>query len=116
MWPTCVHVIACCCEISVALPLLLTEKQVKEYLKFIKRVKHGYLYQIKGHSEPLLEERDLVITTGSNGCKDFIRSCIKDNIPPAWIMPNIWVIDDENNVMVKLIDVKWTRINKLNKE
>ena len=87
----------------------LSEKQMEDYVRIIKKVKDGYLYQIKGSDESVLDKRRLILTTGSEGCKGFIKSCMKDNIPPSMVIPDIWVIDDERNIMVKLMDVKWIR-------
>ena len=91
----------------------LSEEDVKDYIRLIKLVKEGYLYQISnGDKEYLPGKRKFVLTTGSKGCKDFIKHCIKDNIPPQLIIPEIWIIDDERNIMVRLMEVKWVKINK----
>lgn len=87
----------------------LTEEQVKGYIKFIKHIKKGYLYQIGDSDKDSKQGRKFILTTGSEGCRDFIKTCIKDNIPPELVIPNIWIIDDEENIMVRLMYVKWTK-------
>ena len=83
----------------------LTKEQIGEYKKVLKLVKSGYLYQVQNDAR-------MVLTTGYEGIKRIIKQAIKNNNPPDLFIPEIWIIDDERNIMVQLMNIRWIKKSK----
>lgn len=90
----------------------LTLEELKDYIAILHKVKYGFLYQITNSNVGIKDGRKFVVTTGYKGCKTFIKNCIKDNIPPELVIPDIVVIDYDNNISARLMDISMIKIVK----
>ena len=90
----------------------LTLEQLQDYAVILHKVKSGFLYHIGSTSSNVNGGRRLIMTTGYKGCKGYIKSCIKSNIPPQLVIPDIVIIDYETNISARLMDVKFERLTK----
>lgn len=88
----------------------LTNEQESDYARILDLVKDGYLYTFGDNDDVSAGVNKFIITTGSGGARNYIEACIKDNVPPSIVIPGIIIHDDENNISMKLMNVKWMKI------